>query len=61
MYSISDVLLVQLLAFIIIYNSPGLVNFFTSLKRTLPFLNVNWTKIIKELNDFWIFICEINF
>jgi hypothetical protein len=60
MYSITDVLLVQLFAVIVIYNSPGLVKYFTSLKRTLPFLNMNLSKLIKELNNFYFFICKIN-
>lgn len=60
MYSISDVLLVQLFAVIVIYNSPELQKYFTSLKRNLPFLNMNLSKLIKELNNFYFFICKIN-
>ena len=57
MYSISEVLLIQILCFFIVYNSPGFIKYST---RYFYFSNTNLTKILKELIDFYMFICEHN-
>lgn len=53
MYSITEVILLQLLCFVIVYNSSGGVNYW---KTIFPFLNENMDKLIK----FYKFICENN-
>ena len=51
MYSVTEILLIQLLCFFIVYNSPEFV-------RRFP--NTNLTKILKEIMHFFIFICKNN-
>ncbi len=57
MYSITEILVIQLLCFIIIFNSKSAVNY---LKQTFPFFNGNFEENINEFIKFYKFICEHN-
>jgi len=57
MYSIAEILVIQLLCFIIIFNSKSAVNY---LKQTFPFFNQNFKEKIHELVNFFNFIWEHN-
>ena len=53
MYSISEIMLIRFLCFIIVINSDSIVNY---LKDKFPFFNEK----MNELNNFYEFICENN-
>ena len=57
MYSIAEILVIQLLCFIIIFNSKSAVNY---LKQTFPFFNQNFKEKIHELVNFFNFIWKHN-
>lgn len=57
MYSISEILVIQLLCFILIFNAKSSMDF---LKKILPFLNINFKEKILKFIDFYNFISENN-
>lgn len=57
MYNISEILLIQLLCFILVFNAKSSIDF---LKKTLPFLNINFREKIIKIINFYNFIIENN-
>lgn len=57
MYSITEILIIQLLCFVIVFNSKSAINY---LKRTFPFFNGNFQQKVNEFINFYKFICENN-
>jgi len=57
MYSITEILIIQLLCFVIVFNSKSAINY---LKRTFPFFNGNFQQKVNEFIKFYKFICENN-
>jgi hypothetical protein len=57
MYSIKEILIIQLLCFIIVFNSKSAVNY---LKQIFPFFNGRFEEKINEFINFYKFICEHN-
>lgn len=57
MYSITEILIVQVLCFVIIFNSKSAVNY---LKQIFPFFNGNFQEKMNEFINFYKFICENN-
>lgn len=57
MYSITEILIIQLLCFIIVFNSKSAINY---LKRTFPFFNVHFEEKLKEFINFYKFISKNN-
>lgn len=57
MYSITEILIVQVLCFVMIFNSKSAINY---LKKIFPFFNGNIVEKINEFINFYKFICENN-
>ena len=57
MYSITEVLIIQLLCFFIVFNSKTATSF---LKKHFPFFNGTFMKKLDEFIEFYKFICENN-
>ena len=57
MYSIKEIILIQMLCFFIAFNSSGAINY---LKQHFEFLNGNFYETINELIRIFQFICENN-
>lgn len=57
MYTINEIIIIQLLCFMIAYNSKSLINY---LKRKFPFFNGNFREKMNEFIYFYKFICENN-
>lgn len=57
MYNINEIIIIQLLCFMIAYNSKSLISY---LKRKFPFFNGNFKEKINECIHFYKFICENN-
>ena len=57
MYSITEILIVQVLCFVIVFNSKTAVNY---LKQKMYFFNGNFKEKLNEFMKFYKFICENN-
>jgi hypothetical protein len=57
MYSITEILIIQLLCFIMMFNSKSAINY---LKRMFPFFNGNFEEKMREFINFYKFLCEKN-
>jgi len=57
MYSITEIIIIQLLCFIIMFNSKSAIHF---LKQKFPFFNGNFQEKMNEFIRFYKFICDNN-